>query len=135
MNQGPVFFNCDNCPSYCCSYSGIEMEPQDIERLAEHFELDVNTALRRLTMDGAEPGTRVMRHIRDPVFGTVCRLLDLRTRRCTAYDARPKACRNHPGTPSCHYYQFLMTERRIQGRPGLVARAYNLVDPEGGTGL
>ena len=104
------------------------MEADDIERLAHFFEMDVHSASRRYTMEGKEPDTRVMRHFRDPVFGTACRLLDLDARRCTAYNARPKACRKHPGTHSCHYYQFLMTERRIQGKPKLAVRAYNLVN-------
>ena len=127
MKSRPVFFNCDNCPSYCCTYSEIEVTPEDVERLAEFLGIDEDTALRRLTMNGKDPGQRVMRHFRDPAFGTACRLLDLETRRCIAYEARPNACRIHPGTPSCHYYQFLMTERRIQGKPDLVARAYNKV--------
>ncbi len=127
MRQRPVFFNCDNCPSYCCTYTQIEVNPEDVERLAGYLGMDPDTALRRLTMDGEDPGTRVMRHYRDPVFGTACRLLDLQTRRCKAYEARPNACRIFPGTPSCHYYQFLMTERRIQGKPSIAVCAYNLV--------
>ncbi len=129
MRPRPVFYDCDNCPSYCCSYADIQVRPQDIERLARHLGMDPDTASRRLTTEGEDHGTRVMRHFRDPVFGTVCRLLDLETRRCKAYGARPRACRIHPGTPTCHYYQFLMTERRIQGKPKLVARAYNPVRP------
>ena len=127
MRPHPRFFNCENCPSYCCSYEAIEVKPEDIIRLAFHFAMDLETASRRLTMEGVEPSTRVMRHFRDPVYGTVCRLLDVRSRRCLAYDARPNACRNFPDTPSCHYYQFLMTERRKQGRPALAVRAYNVL--------
>jgi len=125
MRPRPVFFNCENCPSYCCSYPEIEVRPEDVERLASHLGLDPETASRRLTMEGKDPGSQVMRHFRDPVFGTACRLLDLRSRRCTAYDARPNACRIYPGTPTCHYYQFLMTERRMQKKPTLAVRAYN----------
>jgi len=127
MRPLPVFFNCENCPSYCCSYSQIEIKQEDIKRLAQHLKLDVKTAASRLTMEGNEPGKRVMRHFRDPVFGTACRLLDLISRRCTAYEARPNACRIYPGSPSCHYYQFLMTERKIQGKPALAVRAYNVL--------
>jgi len=123
----PRFFNCENCPSYCCSYTHIELKQEDIRRLASFFGLDLETASRRLAMEGDAPGTRVMRHFRDPVFGTACRLLDLQSRRCKAYDARPNACRIYPGTPTCHYYQFLMTERRMQEKPTLVVRAYNVL--------
>lgn len=122
-----VLYDCSNCPSYCCSYAQIEVEPADIRRLARHFGLDLATAERRFTKDGDDPGTRVMRHIRDPIFGTVCRLLDLETRTCTAYSARPQCCRDHPFTPTCHYYDFLRAERRLQNRPDLAVRAFNVV--------
>lgn len=125
VNSRPVFYDCDNCPSYCCTYPQIGVEREDVERLAHGLGLDVDTARRRLTMDGNNPGKRVMRHFRDPIFGTVCRLLDLETRRCKAYEFRPNACRNFPGAPTCHYYQFLMAERRMQGDPDVVVRAYN----------
>ncbi len=127
MRPCPVFFDCENCPSYCCSYTQIEMTSEDIERLARHLVMDLETASRRLTMELEDSGTRVMRHFRDPVFGTVCKLLDLQSRRCKAYDARPNACRIFPGTPSCHYYQFLMSERRKQKDPTLAVRAYNVL--------
>jgi len=127
MKPGPLFYNCENCPSYCCSYSEIEVTPADIERLARGLGWDLDTATRRVTMEQDAPGLRIMRHFRDPIFGTVCRLLDSETRRCVAYDVRPDACRKHPGTPSCHYYQFLMVERRIQGKPKLAVRAFNVV--------
>ncbi len=126
MRARPRFFNCENCPSYCCTYTQIEVRPGDIARLAKHLGMDAKTASRRLTMQGDTLGTRVMRHFRDPVFGTACRLLDLRSRRCLAYEARPDACRIYPGTPTCHYYQFLMTERKMQGKPKLAVRAYNV---------
>ena len=126
--MGPmVGYDCDNCPSYCCSYPQIEVDAPDIERLADHFGLDEDTALRRLTKEGDAPGSRVMRHIRDPVFGTACRLLDLETRRCVAHAARPWRCRNHPVDTACHYYDFLMAERRFQNDPTLLVRAYNPV--------
>jgi len=127
MKPHPVFYNCDNCPSYCCSYTEIEVTFEDIERLALHLDADIDVVSRRFTMESKDPYTRVMRHFRDPVFGTACRLLDLETRRCKAYEARPTACRVYPGTSTCHYYQFLMAERRLQGKPKVAVRAYNLV--------
>lgn len=127
MKPLPVFFDCENCPSYCCSYTQIEMRPEDVERLAFHLVMDPETASRRFTMELEDSGIRVMRHFRDPVFGTVCKLLDLQSRRCKAYDARPSACRIFPGQPSCHYYQFLMSERKKQKDPTLAVRAYNVL--------
>lgn len=127
MRPRPRFYNCDNCPSYCCSYTDIELKQEDIKRLAVHFGLDLDTATRRLTMKGNDPTTRVMRHFRDPIFGSVCRLLDAESRTCSAYEARPNACRIFPGSASCHYYSFLTTERRLQRDPSLIVRAYNLL--------
>ena len=69
MRSRPRFFDCENCPSYCCTYTQIEVKPEDVERLANHLGMDTNTASRRLTMPGETPGSRVMRHFRDPVFG------------------------------------------------------------------
>lgn len=124
---GTPLYDCDNCPSYCCSYPQIEVKPEDLRRLARHFGLDVDTALRRLTKDGDAPGARVMRHVRDPIFGSACRLLDPEARTCTAHEVRPNTCRGHPVTDRCHYYDFLMAERAFQNDPTLQVRAYNVV--------
>lgn len=121
----PVFYDCDNCPSYCCSYPRIEVTPKDLRRLADHFGLTVEKARTRFTRKG-EPGELVLRHQKDAVFGSVCRFLDLETRRCTVHAVRPQVCRAHPGQPTCHYYAFLMAERRYQDDPEFVARAYNV---------
>lgn len=123
--QSPAFYDCANCPSYCCSYPEIEVDGGDLRRLAVHFGLGSETARRRFTKPG-KSGTPVLRHIRDPLFGTVCRFLDRETRTCTVHEARPRVCRDHPGSPSCHYYAFLMAERRYQGKANFLARAYNV---------
>jgi Fe-S-cluster containining protein len=68
----------------------------------------------------------VLRHQKDEHFGSACRFLDLETRLCTVHGARPGICRSHPTSSKCGYYTFLMSERRDQGDPELVARAYNL---------
>ncbi|MFQ5538699.1 MAG: YkgJ family cysteine cluster protein [Gemmatimonadota bacterium] len=121
----PIFYDCMNCPSYCCSYPRIEVTKRDIRRLARHFEIDEEAAWRRFTKKGDEPGERVLRHQKDEAYGTVCRFLDRETRACTVHAARPKICRDHPGTSTCAYYVFLMAERRYQDDPDFVARAYN----------
>ena len=59
------------------------------------------------------------------IAGTVCGFLDLETRGCTVHPSRPKICREHPGKPTCAYYQFLMSEREYQEDGDEVARAYN----------
>jgi len=124
----PVFYDCHNCPAYCCSYPRIVATPRDIERLARHFDVDAETAKRRLTKKGEEPGEIVLRHKKDEIFGTACRFLDPEARLCTVHSARPGVCRAHPGTHVCGYYTFLMAERRYQRDPEFVAIAYNKPD-------
>jgi Fe-S-cluster containining protein len=125
--QLPVFYNCMNCPAYCCSYPRIEITRQDLERLARHHGLTPEEARQRFTTTYTEDGENetVLRHQKDEVYGTVCGFLDLKTRACTVHPARPEICREHPGKPTCAYYAFLMSEREYQDDPEQVARAYN----------
>ena len=122
----PVFYDCLNCPSYCCTYPRIPVTQRDIRRLARHFRLDEDVAERRFTKKGWGKRERVLRHQNDDVYGSACRFLDLETRLCTVHEARPSICRDHPNTPNCGYYTFLMSERRYQDDPDLAARAYNV---------
>ncbi len=120
----PVFYDCGNCPAYCCSYPQIEVSEHDVARLARGFDIAVDDARRRFTTEGLEEGTRVLRHKDDAIFETVCRFLDSEKRRCTVYEHRPSACRAYPGTVRCGYYDFLASERRRQEDPDLVMTAY-----------
>lgn len=120
-----VFYDCQNCPSYCCSYPRIEVTKADVRRLARHMGVSEAEARRRYTKQGWTKRERVLRHQKDEVFGSVCRFLDTETRLCTVHKARPGVCRAHPGASNCGYYTFLMSERRYQDDPELVARAYN----------
>lgn len=122
----PVFYDCLNCPSYCCTYPRIPVTQRDIRRLAKHFGIDEQKAEKRFTKKGWGKRERVLRHQKDATFGSACRFLDLETRLCTVHGARPTICREHPNTPNCGYYTFLMSERRLQDDPELAARAYNL---------
>ena len=121
----PVFYDCHNCPAYCCTYPRIEVTARDLERLARHFGVDVATAKKRFTKKGAEPGEVILRHQKDEVYGSACRFLDLETRMCGVHEARPVICRVHSGTSTCGYYVFLMAERSFQNDPEFVARAHN----------
>lgn len=121
----PVFYDCHNCPAYCCSYPRICLTSGDIARLARHFGTDQASVRRRFTRKGYEPGEIILRHQKDEVFGSVCRFLDRDTRMCTVHEARPDICREHPGGSTCAYYAFLMAERGYQDDPEFVARAYN----------
>lgn len=120
----PVFYDCGNCPAYCCSYPQIEVSEADVARLGRGFGVTTAAARRRFTTDGIEPGTRILRHKDDDIFETVCRFLDSDARRCTIYEHRPDACRAYPGTVRCGYYDFLASERRRQEDPDLVLTAY-----------
>jgi Fe-S-cluster containining protein len=114
-------YDCSRCPAYCCSYPLIEVSRADIARLARHFGLDWRGAEARFTKYDAGAKVRVLRHRKDEHFGSVCRLLDPKTRRCTAYPARPAACRSYPYGRTCGYWQFLRFERRHQDDPDWVA--------------
>ena len=48
-------------------------------------------------------------------------LLDQKTRRCGAYEARPGVCRGYPDSPRCGYYEFLKFERAHQGDDKFIA--------------
>jgi len=54
---------------------------------------------------------RILRHQKDSIFKTVCRLFDREKRRCMVYAARPNVCRKYPYGNSCGYYSFVKFER------------------------
>jgi hypothetical protein len=114
-------YNCDRCPAYCCSYPRIIVTEADIKRLARHHGVSAATARKRFTKKGQEPDERVLRHQADEHFKTICRFLDLKTRKCTIYEARPRICRDFPGEGRCGYYDFLAFERRAQEDPDWIA--------------
>lgn len=119
-------YNCDKCPAYCCSYPRIIVNKRDLKRLARHLGVSLEKARKKYTKKGEEKGERIMRHQVDEVFGTVCQFLDLESRNCTIYKARPGICRDYPGGRRCGYYDFLSFERRAQEDPEFVATAYNV---------
>jgi Fe-S-cluster containining protein len=105
-------YDCSKCPAYCCSYERINVDKRDIGRLARHFGLTYEQAEKRFTK--IREGERVLRHQKDRIYGTICMNLDLETRRCTVYEARPGVCRQYPEINKCGYYEFLSWERRHQ---------------------
>jgi Fe-S-cluster containining protein len=115
-----VSYDCLKCPAYCCSYPVIALTKRDIARLARYFGIDPDTAERRFTK-AAYGHKRIMRRKADPIFGRACRFLDVDSRRCTIYTARPEVCRQFPTERRCGYYDFLTFERRHQNDPELVA--------------
>jgi Fe-S-cluster containining protein len=121
----PIFYSCDRCPSYCCSYPRIPVKPADIRRLARHFRISPEAAAKKFTKPGEDEGEVVLRQTPDPVYGTACRFLSRETRRCTIYEARPGICREYPGCARCGYYDFLSFERRSQGDPEFVPETWH----------
>ena len=118
-------FDCMKCPAYCCSYPRICLKKKDIQRLADHFGCDFETAKRRYTKKGHEKGEIVLRHKADEHFGTICRFIDSETRQCGIYEARPEICRDFPGTKRCGYYEFLKFERRALEDPDYISITNN----------
>jgi Fe-S-cluster containining protein len=111
-------YDCTKCPAYCCSYDRIIVEPRDLTRLARHFGIDPDTARRRFTK--VVEGEQVLKHQKDEIYGSICAFIDLETRRCGVYQARPDVCREYPDRPKCGYYDFLKWERRHQEDPEFV---------------
>jgi Fe-S-cluster containining protein len=109
-------FDCSKCPGYCCSHGRIAVSEFDIARLAKHFSIPLAKAREQLsyrykTKDADE---QILRHQKDPIYGTVCTLFDTKKRACTVYDARPNVCRKYPYGNKCGYYEFLKFEREHQ---------------------
>ncbi len=125
MADGKNKFNCARCPAYCCSYPNIYLTKADLRRLARHFDVSEEKARKKFTKKGHENGKRVLRHQADEYYGSVCRFLDVETRNCTVYKARPRICKDFPGTRRCGYYDFLAFERRAQDDPEYVATTNN----------
>jgi hypothetical protein len=105
-------YDCLKCPAYCCSYDRIAVTKRDINRLAKHFGIDPETAKKRFTKE--VEGDQILRHQKDKLYGSICMFIDLKTRRCSIYDARPAVCHEYPDQPKCGYYDFLKWERKHQ---------------------
>lgn len=120
----PNFFNCSNCPGYCCSYPVIPLNKRDVKRLARHFGISFTKAKAKFTSE--RDGEKfAMRRKNDEHFGKICRFFDTENRRCTVYEARPQTCRSYPGSPRCGYYDFLIHERDTQRDKTHVANTWN----------
>ncbi len=121
-----VLYDCKKCPAYCCSYPRTIITNKDIKRLANHFNISPKKARENFTKKGEKKGERVLRHKKDEIYGTACRFLDRETRMCTVYHARPKICREYPGTKRCGYWDFLQWERKLQEDKDFIPTTYNV---------
>lgn len=120
----PVFYSCQRCPAFCCTYPQIETTKRDIKRLAKRFGISEEKARRKFTKKGVDKGTRVLRHRDDEIFDSACMFLDEETRGCTVYEHRPTPCREYPGAVRCGYYDFLSAERGRHEEDDLVITAW-----------
>jgi Fe-S-cluster containining protein len=108
-----ALYDCEKCPAYCCSvYERVAVSDSDLVRLALHFRLSVEEAEKQLTKKWEDE--RILKRQKDPVLGSACRYLDLNTRGCTIYDARPDTCRDYPVRKRCAYYDLYRFEMEQQ---------------------
>ena len=109
-------YDCVDCPAYCCSiYDRVQVTPRDVRRLAKHFNVSEEVAIKRYTkMWGKE---RVLRRKKDVLFAETCQFINTETRGCGIYHARPAVCREFPTTKRCAYYDLLSFEREQQDDP------------------
>jgi uncharacterized protein len=115
-DQPRTHFDCTKCPAFCCSiYERVVVTKRDIARLAKHFAVSIDEAIKRYTKLYGEE--RILRRKKDPLFGKTCQFLDLKSRGCTIYHARPAICREYPGRSRCSYYDVLRFERNQQNDP------------------
>jgi Fe-S-cluster containining protein len=117
--QPRVYFDCSKCPAFCCSvYERVAVNKRDINRLAKHFGVSVETATKRYTK--MHSGERVLRRKKDVIFEETCQFLNEETRGCGIYHARPAVCRSYPDRSRCSYYDLLQFERRQQDDPNVL---------------
>jgi Fe-S-cluster containining protein len=107
-------YDCSKCPGYCCSYDWITVNKLDIKRLAKHFNITYEQAEKRYTRFEKDYGYRVLRHKKDHIYKTTCKMFDQEERKCGVYEARPALCRIFPTEKNCGYYDFLVWEREHQ---------------------
>jgi hypothetical protein len=121
-------YDCTKCPAYCCSiYDRVLVKPRDLKRLAKHFNISIEEAAKRYTK--RYKNEMILRRKKDPLLQTyACMFLDVETRGCMIYHARPETCREFPITKRCAYYDLLSFEREQQDDPTtlpLVKIAFN----------
>ena len=119
-------YDCTRCPGYCCSYPVIVLTKRDIERIARHLKIDVESAIAQYCR--AEHGyKRIMNRKDDEYFGRICHFFDSEQRNCTIYEARPATCRDYPGD-RCGSWDFLTFERDGQKDEDYIATTWHHED-------
>jgi uncharacterized protein len=111
-----AYYNCVECPAFCCTvYDRVQVTKRDIRRLAKHFDVTEEVATVRFTK--LYNKERVLRKKADPLLGRTCQFLNLETRGCGIYHARPAVCREFPTTTRCAYWDLYKFEREQQEDP------------------
>lgn len=107
-------YNCDQCQGYCCAYPIIQVNRDDVRRLARHLGLTEADVRSEYTVLESPKVTR-LRLTKDSVFKSEsCVFLDKDTRMCTVYEGRPSICRDHPGE-RCEWYDRMLIETAMAG--------------------
>ena len=118
-------FDCNRCAGYCCSHERIAVSDHDISRLAKHFRISNPAARKRFTFHYKTKtiDEQLLRHHKDTVYKSVCRMFDRKLRQCTVYAARPNVCRKYPYGNTCGYYNWVKFERNFHGDENFVPSA------------
>ena len=84
-------FRCTQCGDCCTGAEGyVWVNQQEVEELAEAVGMKAETFERRFVKR-----VGIRRSLKERANGD-CVLLDKETRRCTAYEVRPRQCRTWP---------------------------------------
>ena len=111
-----TYYNCVECPAFCCTvYDRVQVTKRDIKRLAKHFGVTEEVATVKFTK--LYNKERVLRKKADPLLGRTCQFLNLETRGCGIYHARPAVCREFPTSTRCAYWDLYKFEREQQEDP------------------
>jgi len=114
--NGRPKYDCNECPAYCCAvYERVQVNRRDVLRLAKHFGVSEEIAATRYTK--VVNKERILRRKADSLFGEACHFLNVVTRQCGIYHARPGTCRQFPDTERCAYWDLLKFEKQQQGDP------------------
>ena len=119
-------YDCERCPGYCCSYPVIVVTKRDVERIARHFGITPDEAMRKCCRK-AHGYKRIMKRKDDEHFGRICAMFDTDERNCTIYKARPATCRDYPGD-RCGYWDFLAFERDGQEDEDYISTTWHAED-------
>jgi uncharacterized protein len=142
-------YDCSTCKSWCCSYDRIQLSKAEAGLIADHLQITQAEMLTKWTRPDPHAGDDtdldengepliLFRRKDDPGVlragdkpkATVCLFLDLKTRRCGIYEARPATCRDFPGK-KCEFYEFSQAVKKRHGDDSMIVRAQYVFPPAG----